>query len=334
MENLKGFQKKYPFIAVKGLALNTAKTVNRVMTEVKAGRVTVDVFDTSDDGAYTLAQQGALQKPLAPYPHLSDCEPRLQPSSGLFVATFVNPRAQGTYNTDLVPPEEVPRSWEEMASPKWKGKVLLSSSLEDIPARLAYLWRKDGELNWERSFDFFRKLRAQEPLITKGFRRGSEQLSMGEKSIFWMAPPGFAVLLAFEGAPIGIIAFPKFLGGFRTLGITKRAPNPNAAWLSIDYITSPEGQFEYTGTISIHLPLNPNAKPGKFTQWAMEYGCRLENSEVAASDYTIDGMAAVVYRAEFQKKSAVSHNWWKFDLAISYTLLPSQSTRLSNQYFL
>ncbi|MFC1893164.1 aldehyde ferredoxin oxidoreductase C-terminal domain-containing protein [Chloroflexota bacterium] len=31
---------------------------------------------------------------------------------------------------------------------------------------------------------------------------------------------------------------------------------------------------------------------------------------------------------------AASHNWWKFDLAISYTLLPSQSTRLSNQYFL
>ncbi len=33
-------------------------------------------------------------------------------------------------------------------------------------------------------------------------------------------------------------------------------------------------------------------------------------------------------------EKAVSPNWWKFDLAISYTLLPSQSTRLSNQYFL
>jgi uncharacterized membrane protein len=31
---------------------------------------------------------------------------------------------------------------------------------------------------------------------------------------------------------------------------------------------------------------------------------------------------------------AASHNWWKFDLAISYTLLPSQSILLSNQYFL
>jgi len=30
---------------------------------------------------------------------------------------------------------------------------------------------------------------------------------------------------------------------------------------------------------------------------------------------------------------AASHNWWKFDLTISYTLLPSQSITLSNQYF-
>jgi len=32
-------------------------------------------------------------------------------------------------------------------------------------------------------------------------------------------------------------------------------------------------------------------------------------------------------------ETATSHNWWKFDLAISYTLLPSQSIPLSNQYF-
>jgi len=31
---------------------------------------------------------------------------------------------------------------------------------------------------------------------------------------------------------------------------------------------------------------------------------------------------------------ATSHNWWKFDLTISYTLLPSQSIPLSNQCFL
>jgi len=36
---------------------------------------------------------------------------------------------------------------------------------------------------------------------------------------------------------------------------------------------------------------------------------------------------------EAYKSLAASHNWWKFDLTISYTLLPSQSIPLSNQYF-
>jgi len=31
---------------------------------------------------------------------------------------------------------------------------------------------------------------------------------------------------------------------------------------------------------------------------------------------------------------AASHNWWKFNLAISYTPLSSQSIPLSNQCFL
>ena len=31
-----------------------------------------------------------------------------------------------------------------------------------------------------------------------------------------------------------------------------------------------------------------------------------------------------------RKDVAASHNWWKFDLAISYTLLPFQSIPLSN----
>jgi len=31
---------------------------------------------------------------------------------------------------------------------------------------------------------------------------------------------------------------------------------------------------------------------------------------------------------------AASHNWWKFDLAISYSLLSSKSILLSNQCFL
>ncbi len=50
--------------------------------------------------------------------------------------------------------------------------------------------------------------------------------------------------------------------------------------------------------------------------------------------YHVNKIVPYIKQPDSAEMWAVSHNWWKFDLAISYTLLPSQSTRLSNQYFL
>jgi iron(III) transport system substrate-binding protein len=302
-ELLEGFKSKYPFIQIRPVTLNTVKSVNRVMMEAKAGRVTIDMVDVSDDGLYLLAQEGALQKPALDYPHLRDFEPRLQPSSGLFVTYTLNPRPQGSYNTELVSPDEVPTSWEEVPDLKWKGKSIMSASSEEMPGRLAYLWRKDGELDWERSFDFFSKLSQQEPLMSSGYRRGNEQIAAGERSVFWFSPGGPPSKLYYQGAPTGLIAFPTTMGTYRSAGIVNNAPHPAAAWLLIDYLTSPQGQFEFTEFISAVLPLNPKAKSGKLTQFLIKFGGAFENADAAESDYILDDMAATVYTAEFSKKS-------------------------------
>jgi len=55
----------------------------------------------------------------------------------------------------------------------------------------------------------------------------------------------------------------------------------------------------------------------------------LSTNEIAAKV----SPAVVWIEVEYGKFRAASHNWWKFDLTISYTLLPSQSITLSNQYF-
>jgi iron(III) transport system substrate-binding protein len=303
VELLEGFKQKYPFIELKGIGANTVKTVNRIAMEVKAGRVTLDIADVSADGTYTLAGEGALQKPMMAYPHLKDFESRLQPSSGLFVVISLNNRPQGMYNTELVPPAEAPTNWEEMTDPKWTGMTIISASGEDIPGSLAWLWRKDGELNWERSFAFYEKLFQQEPLITKGYRRGAEQVAAGEKAIFWFTPPGPASRFYYEGVPLALICFPQLLMTPRAPGIVNGAPHPAAAWLFTDYITSPEGQFEYTDKITAALPLNGKAKPGKLAEFLLKFGGTWENSEAFASDYTMDNTAANVFNPENSKKS-------------------------------
>jgi iron(III) transport system substrate-binding protein len=299
----KGFMDKYPFITVKGLDLNTTKTVNRAMMEVKAGRVSMDVAEVGADGTYTLAQKGGLQKPAVPYPHLKDFEARLQPSSGLFVSAIVSVRNQGAYNTELVSPDEVPTTWEEMADPRWKGKVIVSSSSEEMPGRLAYLWRKDGVMDWERAFAFWEKIFQQEPLITQGYRRGAEQLAAGEKAVFWLTPPDPPTRMYLDGAPVSLIAFPRFPVGFRGFGIITGAPHPAAAWLFIDYLTSPEGQFEYGDIMSPMLPLNKKAEPGRLVQFLIDRGCTWDRTEASPSEFVLDDKLAKAYSAESLKKS-------------------------------
>jgi iron(III) transport system substrate-binding protein len=303
MERAEGFKKKYPFIQVKGLSLNTTKTVNRIVAEVQAGRPSIDLEETTDEGGMILFDAGTLQKP-EPFPHMRDFNPKFQPSSGMYVCLVGSPVVQGAYNTDLVAAEELPRTWEEMTSPRWKGRVIISASGEEVPGQLAWVWRKDGQLDWDGAFDFYRKLKAQDPLITRGYRGGAEQLATGEKSFFWFSvtgPP--AVKRLDDGAPLGLIAFPKFVTVFRAAGIVKGAPHPASAWLFIDYLMSPEGQHWYTDVASAKLVLNTKAKPGRLAEYMMSEGVTFENSELLDSDFSVDAMGAALYNPENLKKS-------------------------------
>ena len=292
-DKLMGFQKKYPFIKIKAFAANTGDTINRVVAEGKAGKFSIDLPGVSSDGEELLAKENLLAK--MEYPHLKDFAAGTQPSHGLYVNVVMAPRVQGVYNTKLVPPNEVPRSWEAMLDPKWTGKTMLSRSSEDFPAQLAYLWRKGGELNWERSFDFFTKLANQKPMIGRGYRGGTKRVAAGEAAIFWFASPGPAAQLHQRGAPVALIAFPKFTATFSSLAVLKGARHPAASWLLIDYLTSPEGQWEYTDVISAKVPVNKKAKVGKLGKWLVDQNATVENSVV------LD--AQVVFNKEVQKKS-------------------------------
>ncbi len=292
-DELKGFKKKYPFLTIKALAANTGDTINRVVAEAKAGKLSIDLPAVSSDGEELLAKRNLLQK--MEFPHLKNFTAGTQPKHGLYVQAFLNPRVQGVYNTDLVSPNDVPKSWEDMMDPKWTGKTMLSRSSEDLPAQLAFLWGQGGKLNWERSFAFFTKLAKQNPMIGRGYRGGTKRVAAGEVDIFWLPAVGPAARLAARGAPVGLIAFPKFTGTFRSFAVLKDARHPAASWLFIDYLTSPEGQFEYTEVISAKVNINKKAKTGKLGQWLVGQNATVEN--------TVPLDAEVVFDDKIQKKS-------------------------------
>ena len=179
--------------------------------------------------------------------------------------------------------------------PKWKGKTMLARFAEEVPAHLAFLWGEKGKLNRERSFDFFTKLEKLKPLIASGFRGGIQRVAAGGVPIFWFAVKGPAFFMADIGAPVGLVAFPKFAGSFRGYGILNGSLHSAAAWLFIDYLSSPEGQGEYTDVISAKVPFNKKAKTGKLAKWLIEQKATVGN--------TVPLDAEIVFNKDVTKKS-------------------------------
>ena len=296
-DRLKGFRKKYPWLKVKAFDANTSATINRVVTEAKAGKLTIDMVGVDESGTESLAQKGLLKG--YDYPHMKDMIGNTQPRHGQYVDGFMNPRVQGIYNTELVKAQDVPRNWDDMTSARYKGLVLLSRSSEEFPSRMAWLWGSTDNLNWEKSFDFFtRMVKNQKPAIGRGYAGGTKRVAAGDVGIFWFPALGTYSKLKAKGAPVEMIAFPKFPMTFRSYAIMKDAPNPAGSWLLIDYLMSPEGQYEYTNVVSAKVVVNKHAKSGKLAKILVEGGATEENAALVEPD-----TAARIYTPEVLKKS-------------------------------
>ena len=113
------FQAKYG-IKVQQWRGSSEDIRNRAVTEYAGGRYDVDVAETAGPSMEAMVREQLLQpvttpaaEPLVPqarYPHKSWTATRLT----IFV---------GAYNTNLVKPADVPKSYEDLRDPKWKGKL-------------------------------------------------------------------------------------------------------------------------------------------------------------------------------------------------------------------
>src|SRR5688572_32793430 len=85
----------------------------------------------------------------SPY-HADLIQPAIRPH-GEWVGTRLNVFVQA-YNTKLVKKEELPKTWEELADPKWKGRLGIEAEDSDWLAGIF------GEIGEERGTKVFRQI--------------------------------------------------------------------------------------------------------------------------------------------------------------------------------
>lgn len=229
---VQAFQQRYG-IKVTVWRSSGEKVTQRAITEARAGRFTPDLFESDSVVMEALAREGLMQPFYSP--HFKDFPDAAFVSGKPYVAERLN-MFTIAYNTQLVKPEDVPQSYQDLLLPKWRGKLGLEVDDSDW---FAAMLRHLGE---EKGMEFFRQLKDQKPLMRKGHTLMAELVAAGEIPIAVSLYNHAVERLAKNGAPIQWKALSPTMARAGGIGISRRPPHPHAALLFADFILSQEGQ--------------------------------------------------------------------------------------------
>src|SRR5882757_5296220 len=113
------FEKKYG-VKVREWRGSSENVVQRSETEARGGRYDADVFETGGAAMESLHRERLLQEVKSP--GQADLDPAALTAHGEWTGTRYNIFV-ATYNTKLVRKDELPKSYDDLLDPKWKGKL-------------------------------------------------------------------------------------------------------------------------------------------------------------------------------------------------------------------
>lgn len=235
-----GFRKKYPFINPHFEEHGNPTESQRYLLELQSGRVSDwDIANVLTEAQNEfarhlekidllgMAEQGVLEIP----PKMIHPESR----SVIALSSTIDASA---YNKRLLPPDLIPKSWEDFLKPEHSGRKLLA----DIrPNSIAGLVPAMG-LEWVESYA--RKLAAQQPIWVRGHTRYLNAMAAGEYRLFFGTYYHGIMRMKKRGAQDleALILEPVPVRLTETHAIMKGARRPNSAMLFLEYAASAEGQ--------------------------------------------------------------------------------------------
>ena len=227
------YEKKYG-VKVSVWRASSEKVLQRAVAEARAGRNTVDVVETNGPEMESLHRENVLQRVNSPH-HADLIAPALRPH-GEWVGTRLNVFVQA-YNTQAVRKQDLPKTWEDLLDPKWKGKLGIEQEDSDW---LAGLFDEIGEA---RGTKLFKEIVAKNGMsVRKGHTLLTQLVVSGEVPLALTVYNYKAEQFKGKGAPIDWFSIGTAIARPNGVGVARRAPHPHAAVLFYDFEISEEGQ--------------------------------------------------------------------------------------------
>ena len=244
------FEKKYPFIKVTLFRTGGGPLLNKIFTESRGGRHDWDVVVGRGEMVLPLMQR----KLLASYqtPESKAIDEQLVDKEGFWVAYYVNSFVLG-WNTKLVKKQDVPKTYDELLNPKWKGGLIsLDTEAYGMFEGLKGVWGK------EKTIAYFKRLAALDPVLKRGNTERVQLAVAGEYPLI-VAYNQTIQRMTSRGAPIDWLPLEPAVTQVNPVMIGAKAPHPNAARLFFDYLLSKEGQEQLRGYQRI--PVRKDVEP-------------------------------------------------------------------------
>ena len=231
----RAFTKQYPGITVSVIRTTGQVAYERLLQDLKNGAPQCDVFSTTD-----IAHMPALMKKNALAKFVPENAAAMAPAfKGLGEEGFYYPTTSTLmliiYHSQKVKAEDVPKKWDDLLDPKWKGKVAFGH-----PGFSGYVGVWALEMKKLYGWKWFDALAKNNPRIGRSGLDPLTLINAGE-CLVGLGPLSGALLSSDKGNPIGV-SYPAD-GSVLCIGpsaVMASAPHPNAGRLFMNWMLSKE----------------------------------------------------------------------------------------------
>jgi iron(III) transport system substrate-binding protein len=235
-ELVDAFKRKYPDISIEVYRGGSTDLGPRLLNEAQAGRHVADALESTPGLLMLLRERGLLKPYTSPelgrYP---DAAKTKADGSRIYWVTDREAYLGFGYNTRLIAPAEVPKSFQDLLRPELKGKLAVTT--ESSTSRVI------GPMVKYKGEEFVKRLRAQEIRLFKASSAGFlDLIAAGEIGGSFVVFQNQVTVKKEKRAPVDWVPLdvvPTNAGGS---AVVANAPHPHAALLFTDFIIGAEGQ--------------------------------------------------------------------------------------------
>ncbi len=228
-----GFKQIYPKIDAVFYRATDAQLMERILTEGRAGKSLWDVVMQTSFYGEAMKKRGLL----AAYdsPERKFYREGYKDADGMWTTVYTNYAAFG-YNTQQLPKSNVPKTYQDLLKPEWKGNIGMDGRAYELFGTLLKAMGKEKGLNYMRA------LAKQQPQLRNGRTLIAQLVAAGEFKGALTAYSTTFEQMKSAGAPADWAYLNPVFANIHPVGLSSKAPHPNAGKLFIDFMLSKRGQ--------------------------------------------------------------------------------------------